>query len=149
MHQSITFLGKRSTLKGINLLLLRKALNALVSDHRFSLKKIRYVMVDDEAILDINKTYLKHDYYTDIITFDLSEEKGPIEAEIYISYETVASNAIKYKEPFEDELARVIFHGALHLVGYKDKTPSDQKEMRRMEEHCLTLYRKSVAGSSR
>ena len=75
----------------------------------------------DEYLLEINQAYLKHDDLTDIITFDLSDSPGVIKGEIYISVERVLDNALLFNTSFRDELARVVFHGALHLCGYKDK----------------------------
>ena len=85
-------------------------------------------------------TYLGHDTYTDIITFDYEEKKNlSIEGEIYISVDRVKENAATYQKSFEQELFRVIIHGVLHLLGYHDKTVQEQKEMRKKEEACLSL----------
>jgi len=86
-------------------------------------------------LLEINKKYLDHDYYTDIITFPLQE--SPIEATIYISIDRVKENAATYKVEFKHELHRVIVHGLLHLLGHKDKTDEEQKLMSAMEDKCL------------
>ena len=91
-------------------------------------------------LLNINRQHLSHDYYTDIITFDLSEKKNILEAEIYISVDRVRDNAKALGNPFYLELHRVIFHGLLHLMGYKDKQASDQKKMRKAEDDLLTKY---------
>ena len=102
---------------------------------------LNYIFGTDKALLEINRNYLKHNYYTDIITFDLSE--GPeIQADIFISIDRVRENASKLGVTFKEELHRVIFHGALHLCGYKDKTKKDVQAMRRMEEHHLQEYLK-------
>jgi probable rRNA maturation factor len=85
---------------------------------------------------------LKHNYYTDIITFNLSTESGILEAEIYISVERVKENALNYKEAYTKELHRVIFHGILHLFGYNDKKPEEVKEMRLAEERLIKAYLK-------
>jgi len=87
----------------------------------------------------LNKSFLAHDYYTDIITFDLSES-NLLTAEIYISVDRVRDNAVSFEKTFKEELHRVIFHGVLHLCGYKDKRPSDQKKMRAMENRALSHY---------
>jgi len=85
--------------------------------------------------------YLQHDYYTDIITFDLSPSaNAPITAELYISVDTVKDNARDLGVPFYRELHRVVFHGLLHLLGYKDKNKKDQLLMREMEEKLLKQY---------
>ncbi len=100
-----------------------------------------FIFCSDDYLLKINKDYLKHDYYTDIITFDLSEPgKGIISGEIYISVDTVRDNALRFKTTIVQELHRVIFHGVLHLCGYSDKTKTQQLVMREMEDKYLDLY---------
>ncbi|MCW3113260.1 MAG: metal-dependent hydrolase YbeY [Segetibacter sp.] len=103
------------------------------------LKKINYIFCSDEYLLEINKSYLQHDYYTDIITFDLSEQEGTI-GEIYISVDRVKENSKSHATSFSTELLRVIFHGALHLIGYKDKKKSEITIMRDKEEYYLRLF---------
>lgn len=100
---------------------------------------INYIFCSDKRLLEINRTYLKHDYLTDIITFDLSEGLATT-AEIYISIDRVKENARNNKVSFKNELHRVIFHGALHLCGYKDKKKEEIAEMRQKEDHYLALY---------
>jgi rRNA maturation RNase YbeY len=95
-------------------------------------------MTDDE-LLRLNKDYLNHDTYTDIITFDLSGVEG-IEGEIYISLERVLENAMVFGVSAKEELLRVMFHGVLHLMGYKDKSTKDQVAMREAETYCINLY---------
>ena len=102
-------------------------------------KKIRnlcYIFVSDEIILDINKKYLQHDYYTDIITFDDSSGNS-ISGEMYISIDTVKSNAKEYHTDFRNEFFRVMVHGLLHLCGYRDKTSDEKKQMRVTEDKYL------------
>lgn len=102
---------------------------------------LNVIFCSDEYLLNINKQYLQHDYYTDIITFDLSEnKKGAITAELYISIDRVRDNAKQNKTPFYKETHRVIFHGLLHLLGYKDKLKKDQILMREMEDKLLADY---------
>jgi probable rRNA maturation factor len=102
---------------------------------------LTYIFCSDEYLLNVNKNFLQHDFYTDIITFDLSESKTtPTIGEIYISVDRVKENAITHKTTFELELHRVIFHGALHLCGYKDKTKKDALLMRDKEDDCLSMY---------
>jgi rRNA maturation RNase YbeY len=88
----------------------------------------------------MNQQFLKHNTFTDIITFDLSEAKDELTGEIYISVDRVADNAAKFNTTYNEELHRVIFHGALHLCGFKDKKKADQKNMRRNENLCLKNY---------
>ena len=90
-------------------------------------------------MLEINRQFLTHDFYTDIITFDLSETNA-IQAEIYISVDRVRDNALKLGVSFKSELHRVIFHGVLHLCGYKDKTKGEKEKMRDKEEFYLARY---------
>ncbi len=113
-----------------------------IKEHR-KLFTLDYIFCSDDFLLEINKRYLSHDDLTDIITFDLSEKKGssPITGEIYISIERVKDNAQTFNTSFGDELLRVIFHGALHLCGYKDKTPPHSRQMRSKEDHYLVLFK--------
>ena len=101
---------------------------------------VSYIFCSDEYLLKINQDFLKHNTYTDIITFPLSETDHRVEAEIYISLERVLENAFKLKIPFDLELHRVMFHGVLHLAGYKDKTKAEKQEMRESEDAMLELY---------
>lgn len=103
---------------------------------------LNYVFCTDKFLLKINKEYLSHDYYTDIISFDLSEVPGQLIGEVYISVDRVKENAKSHNTSFKAELHRVIFHGALHFCGYKDKKPSDAKKMRQMEDLWLNAYMK-------
>jgi len=100
-----------------------------------SLSHIEYIFCSDNYLLDINVEYLNHDYYTDIITFPLQE--SPLEATIFISIERVRENAQLYNSSFEDELHRVLVHGLLHLLGYKDSTADEKLQMRNKENDCL------------
>jgi probable rRNA maturation factor len=104
-------------------------------------ESVTYIFCSDDYLLEVNKNFLQHDFYTDIITFDLSLSKSsPTIGEIYISVDRVKENAITHKTTFELELHRVIFHGALHLCGYKDKIKKDALLMRDKEEDCLSMY---------
>ncbi len=123
---------------------LRQFLVSLFKKEGKKLGDLQYIFCSDDYLLDINRQYLNHDYYTDIITFDLSEKGHPINAEIYISVDRVRDNAREYGSSIKKELHRVIFHGALHLCGYKDKTPAQEKEMRQMEEKYLDLWSRST-----
>jgi rRNA maturation RNase YbeY len=106
--------------------------------HQKEVDEIAYIFCSDAKILEINKQYLQHDYYTDIITFDYSEEEM-ISGDIFISLETVKSNSTKFKTNYDEELHRVIIHGILHLCGLKDKTPKEKKTMREKEDDALKL----------
>ncbi len=103
--------------------------------------EINFVFCSDDELLDINQKHLDHDYYTDIITFDLSEKGSCIlVSDIYISVDRVRDNAKTEGVLVERELQRVIFHGLLHLIGYKDKTEKQKKEMRKMEEGWMEAF---------
>lgn len=106
------------------------------------IRKIRldYVFCSDEALLQVNRQFLDHDTYTDIITFDLSESDTEILGEIRVSVDRVADNAKKFDVPYEVELHRVIFHGMLHLCGFQDKKAAEKEEMRAAEDTCLQAY---------
>ncbi len=106
-----------------------------------TIKEINYIFCSDEYLLQLNQGFLNHKTLTDIITFDNSEGKNGLEGEIYISIERVQENAIKFNTEFEDELHRVMIHGVLHLIGYKDKKHSEKALMRKKEEACLSLRR--------
>jgi probable rRNA maturation factor len=103
------------------------------------LKALNYIFCSDPYLLEINKSYLQHDYYTDIITFDLSEGDETV-GEIYISIDRVRENSVAHSTTYTEELLRVIFHGALHLIGYKDKKKSEITIMRQKEEEYLRLF---------
>ena len=105
------------------------------------LERLDIIFCTDEYLLQINKDHLTHDYYTDILTFDLSPSKETaIVGELYISIDRVKDNAKTHAVSFRNELHRVIFHGSLHLCGYKDKKKDDISVMRKMEEKYLKLY---------
>lgn len=110
----------------------------VVEQEESYIEEINYVFCSDSYLLAINQGFLKHNTLTDIITFDHSEGDS-LEGEIYISIERVAENAIKYNVAFGEELNRVMIHGVLHLLGYKDKKPSEKTLMRKKEKDCLSL----------
>jgi len=101
--------------------------------------EIVYIFCSDKRILEVNKQYLQHDYYTDIITFDYSEG-SIISGDLFISIETIASNATEFKVSFDDELKRILIHGILHLCGQDDKTPELRLEMTGKENTALKTY---------
>jgi probable rRNA maturation factor len=104
--------------------------------------EVNYIFCTDAYLLSLNSQYLKHDLFTDIITFDLSEKGGKACGEIYISVDRVKANAKKFMMPLSQELHRVIFHGVLHLCGYKDKTIRQSALMRKKEDFYLNRYLK-------
>ena len=121
-------------------------LKEIAAENGYNIGDINYIFCSDGYLLDVNRKFLGHDYYTDIITFDNSEdymlEKGRpgVSADIYISVDTVRANGEEYGEGFERELLRVIVHGLLHLTGYDDVTPYKQKRMRAAENRALKKY---------
>ena len=117
---------------------LRAWIEETIKKEGFKLEHLSYVFCDDKYLLKLNKEYLNHDTYTDIITFDYGEMKGMINGEIYISIDRVKDNAKEFKSLFLNELYRVMIHGILHLCGYKDKTLKHQKEMREKEDFYLS-----------
>ena len=119
---------------------LKEFLPSIFKREKKSLTELQYIFCSDDYLLEINKQYLDHDYYTDIITFDLSEPGQPINAEIYISIDRVRDNARSFGTSLKKELHRVIFHGALHLCGYRDKNRQEEQLMRKMEDEYLALY---------
>ena len=102
--------------------------------------EIGYLFVDDEKILEVNNQFLGHDYYTDIITFDYCEDKT-ISGDIYISVDTVFTNADKYGRPYDEELHRVIIHGILHLCGINDKGQGEREIMEAAEDKALAMLK--------
>lgn len=96
----------------------------------YSVGDLNYMFCSDEHVLQVNRDYLQHDYYTDIITFDMSEEEGKIEGDVFISVERVVDNAGKLAVPADQEMRRVLAHGLLHLCGYGDKTDEEAARMR-------------------
>lgn len=111
---------------------------AVVSEGK-SLQQLEYIFCSDDYLLDINKRFLKHQEFTDIITFDYSQGRT-VAGEIYISVDRVRENAESFDTTFDEELHRVMFHGALHLCGYKDKTQNDSSKMRLAENSWLKKY---------
>lgn len=104
------------------------------------LKGITFIFCSDEYLLDINRQFLKHDFYTDVITFDLSSKDQGIQAEVYLSIDRIKDNAKELNTLFIKEFHRVIFHGALHLCGFRDKNKKDIAQIRTAEDKYLQIY---------
>lgn len=113
-------------------------LKNLIITEKYQIGNISYIFCTDSYLLSINKQFLKHNYFTDIITFDYTEAKT-IKGEIYISIDRIKENAETFKVLFKDELFRVMIHGMLHLIGYDDKTPALKKIMTQKENEYLSL----------
>lgn len=116
---------------------LRQWLKATIIAEGYKLKELNYIFCSDAYLLTVNQQYLDHDTYTDIITFDNSEQEKVIVGDIFISVERVKENAVKFKVTEATELHRVMVHGALHLLGYPDKTPASKKKMTSKENEYL------------
>ena len=100
--------------------------------------EVAYIFCSDERIIEVNNEYLQHNYYTDIITFDYSDE-DTISGDIFISLDTVRSNAEQFEQEYEQELYRVVIHGILHLCGIDDKGPGEREIMENAENHALSM----------
>ena len=109
---------------------------------------IGYMFVDDEKILEVNREYLQHDYYTDIITFDYCED-DELNGDLVISLDTVRTNAELFGKTYEEELYRVIIHGVLHLIGINDKGPGEREIMEAAENKALALRKQKELGKKR
>jgi rRNA maturation RNase YbeY len=110
----------------------------VVQQQDYTVGTINYIFCSDEYLLDLNKRFLDHDTYTDVITFDYKKGKV-ISGDIFISIDRIRENAGLFGKTFDDELNRVMVHGILHLCGYKDKTDNEASEMRKMEDHYLSI----------
>jgi rRNA maturation RNase YbeY len=114
--------------------------NAVAATYDRRVGDINYIFVDDEEILRINRQFLQHDYYTDIITFDNSNSSKFISGDLFISLDTIRTNAEGLGLPYEQELHRVIIHGILHLCGLNDKGPGERELMEAAENRALAIY---------
>ncbi len=119
----------------------KRWLKQLAADAGFRIKELNYVFCSDEYLYQMNVDYLNHDTYTDIITFDNSEKAKELEGDIFISVDRVRENAKSVQVEEEVELTRVLAHGLLHLMGYKDKAKEEASLMRSKEEEAIELYR--------
>jgi rRNA maturation RNase YbeY len=131
-HDISTSLGNTAKLKHFIESIFKKELQKLDS--------INYIFCSDKVILEINKKYLNHDFYTDVITFDLSRDDEGISAEVYVSIERIKDNAKELGLTIRSELHRVLFHAVLHLCGYNDKKKKDREIMRKKEGELLIKY---------
>jgi len=111
-------------------------IRAVAADYGFTVGTIHYIFCSDERELEVNREFLGHDYYTDVITFDYSTA-GTLNGDIFISLDTVRSNAEMVGATFDQELLRIIIHGVLHLTGQGDKTPETKQQMTEKEEKAL------------
>lgn len=114
-------------------------INTIVVSENVRLGDLSYIFCSDEYLIKLNQKYLGHDTYTDIVTFNYSEE-DVISGEIYISVDRVKENAVKFKEDFNRELLRVMAHGVLHLLGYNDKSKKEKEVMRTKEDEKINMF---------
>ena len=119
---------------------IRATIERMCKENGYSLGNVNYILCSKSVIKKINIRYLNHNYYTDIITFPLSEEPKVITADIFVCIPVVLENAKRFSTSAYYEVVRVLFHGILHLIGYDDHTPEDQKSMRNAEEFWLSQF---------
>jgi rRNA maturation RNase YbeY len=118
----------------------KKWLREIAKLEGYKVGELNYIFCSDDYLYQINVDFLDHNTYTDIITFDNSEKKKEIEGDIFVSIDRIKENAKNENEVFEKELKRVMAHGLLHLMGYKDKKEEDKIEMRKMENKAIDLF---------
>ena len=134
----IQFIAEGVTMPAVDKMRLKQWIKAVAETYGRKTGDVSYVFCNDERILQVNNQYLQHDYYTDIITFDYSTDKI-ISGDIFISLDTVKSNAGLYKTDYKEELHRIIIHGVLHLCGNDDKTPELRTVMTEKENRALEM----------
>ena len=132
----IHFSTDQVEMPALNQTKIQRWIRAVAADYGFSVGDIHYIFCSDEKELEVNRTFLQHEYYTDVITFDYSTE-DVINGDIFISLDTVRSNAEEVGADFKEELMRIVIHGVLHLTGQADKTPETKAEMTRKENLAL------------
>lgn len=123
---------------------IRAWIEAFATHHNRIIGELSVVFCSDEYLLEVNKTHLRHDYYTDIITFDYCEG-NTLSGDLLLSIDRIRENAISHNQLFFNELLRVIIHGHLHLIGFKDKTPAQAQAMRTEEERWIHLFHMSAS----
>jgi probable rRNA maturation factor len=136
-HQHLPFFRKHQ----IRVPKLRDTLEKVASDFNMELENLEIIFVEDEELLQMNREYLQHDYYTDIITFDLSDTTCTVNGELYISRERIIDNALSLGTTISDEILRVCIHGLLHLCGLNDASEEEKLEMRSAENTYIRFYK--------
>ncbi len=119
---------------------LKQFVSVIFNNEKTSASSLNVIFCDDDFLLGINRQFLNHDYYTDIISFNLNENIVPVDGEVYISIDRVKDNALNFKSSFFLELHRVLFHGVLHFCGYNDRSEKDKKVMKDKEDFYLNKY---------
>ena len=122
-------------------------LDEIFKNEKITFERVDYIFCSDNYLLRLNKNFLRRNYFTDILSFELNEQFEPLTGEIYISIDRVLENSRLYKTGFKNEILRVIFHGTLHLCGYKDKRPQDVKIMRQKEDLYLDRFKDYISVS--
>ena len=135
----LTFTTENTDMPMLDQRLLGRWMRSVAAEYGFAVGNINYIFCSDERELEVNRQFLGHDYYTDIITFDYSTP-STLNGDIFISLDTVRSNAEQLRLPFLDELHRILIHGVLHLTGQGDKTPETKIEMTRKEDLALKKF---------
>ena len=141
----ITFSSENIPMPVLSLPQVERWIRAVAAQYGFAVGQLNYVFCDDEKILAVNREFLQHDYYTDIITFDYST-RTRVNGDIYISLDTVASNAQMVGATFNHELHQIIIHGLLHLTGQADKTPETKAQMTAKEEDALRRLQSAIGN---
>jgi rRNA maturation RNase YbeY len=141
MSITISFSGRCGFLKKVNRDYFRTLIKRISESVFVNDISLNYIFMLDDELLEINREHLQHDYYTDIITFDLSNDESTIFGELYISKDRIKDHAKTYEVSEEEELIRVMSHGFLHLIGFNDKSEEEALLMRKEEERCLSLWR--------
>ncbi|HNJ26492.1 MAG TPA: rRNA maturation RNase YbeY [Chitinophagaceae bacterium] len=136
----VYFFFERKGFSLTNRLTLKKFIESIFKTEKRKLETLNFVFVSDKKLLEINRQYLKHDYFTDIISFELSHPEMPVVGDIYISIDRVKENAVSLGVSFKSELHRVIFHGVLHLCGFGDKSKKEAGLIREKENFYLQKY---------
>jgi rRNA maturation RNase YbeY len=136
----VSFFSEDIDFKVVNPLKTKKWIKNASFSEGYEVSQLNYIFCSDEYLLEINKQYLDHDYFTDIITFDNSEEDKQLEGDIYISVDRVRDNAATFHTDFDSEMRRVLIHGLLHLVGYEDSSEALKTAMRAKEDEYLRLF---------
>jgi len=134
----INFFNEDITYKLEKKIATRLWISSTINKEGFTLQELNFIFCSDEYLLNINKQYLKHNTYTDVVTFDNATEKGVIEGDIFISIDRIKENSIAFSVAEADELHRVIIHGTLHLLGYKDKNKASKALMTQKEDQYLS-----------
>ncbi len=120
---------------------IRQWIKKVIENEGKELGELNIILTRDKELLELNKTYLSRKYLTDVITFEYNQEKK-ISGDLYLSVERIRENALKFNERVDREIQRVIIHGILHLMGYRDKKEEEQKKMRQKEDECLYMFDK-------